>query len=115
MTQDAALADLTAPERAALAADAANALERGGGPLRGSILALAADLHAQGGHRTERAAELMLALAREHSDAGALAAASSVRERADVDVTGQDQITPQKGQYRPRRSTSLERLTCGVS
>jgi hypothetical protein len=49
LTQDAALAGLTAPERAALAADAANALERGGEPLRGSILALAADLHAQGG------------------------------------------------------------------
>jgi DNA-binding CsgD family transcriptional regulator len=83
LTQDAVLAGLTAPERAALAAEAAGALEGRGEPLRGSMLALVADLYAQAGS-PGRAAELMLALAREHAGAGALATASSVLERAAV-------------------------------
>jgi len=83
LTQDAVLAGLTAPERAALAAGAAGALEGRGEPLRGSMLALVADLYARGGS-PGRAAELMLALAGEHAGSGALATASSVLERAAV-------------------------------
>jgi DNA-binding CsgD family transcriptional regulator len=87
LTQDAVLAGLTAPERAALAAGAAQVLDSRGEPLHGSMLALVADLYAQAGAR-ERAAELMLALATEHAGAGALATASSLLERAAALAAG---------------------------
>lgn len=79
LTQDAILAALTEPERSLLAARAAAALDRPG--LRGSTLALVAELHAQGG-TPGRAAELLLHLAREYRAAGALTGALQVLERA---------------------------------
>ena len=87
LTRDAVLAGLTTPERAAVAGRAADALDAPPGGLHGARLALVADLQARGG-RPERAATLMLAQAREHLDAGALAAARSVLEHAVVLASG---------------------------
>ena len=88
LTQDAVLGLMSAPERAALAGRAAQALEDARELTGGSLTALVADLHARSG-RPERAAELLLLLARRQADAGALASALSVLERAVV-LAGED-------------------------
>ncbi|TDQ55776.1 regulatory LuxR family protein [Actinomycetospora succinea] len=79
LTQDAVLAGLTGPERAVLAARAAQALDRP--DLAGPSLARVAELHARGGD-PDRAAALLLRHAREHRAAGAPAAALAVLEQA---------------------------------
>ena len=88
LTQDAVLGLMSAPERAALAGRAAQALEDARELTGGSLTALVADLHARSG-RPERAAELLLLLARRQADAGALGSALSVLERAVV-LAGED-------------------------
>ena len=79
LAQDAVLADLTGPERAVLAARAADALDVD--DLAGQHVALVASLHARGGDPA-RATELLLRHAREQRAAGALAASSSTLEQA---------------------------------
>ncbi|MHA6781453.1 ATP-binding protein [Pseudonocardia saturnea] len=79
LTRDAVLADLTAPERSALALRAAEALVADAP--HGDRLALAADLLVRGGEPL-RAVELLLALARETTAAGALVAAEAVLSTA---------------------------------
>src|SRR5690349_3590486 len=74
---------MTAPERAALTGRAAQALEDARKLTGGPLTALVADLHARSG-RPQRAAELLLLLARRQTDAGALASALSVLERAVI-------------------------------
>jgi DNA-binding CsgD family transcriptional regulator len=88
LTQDAVLGLLSAPERAALAGRAAATLEDARELTGGPLTALVADLHARSG-RPERAAELLMLHAREEADAGALASALFVLERAVV-LAGDD-------------------------
>jgi DNA-binding NarL/FixJ family response regulator len=79
LTCQAILSGLTAPERASIAARAAEALEGKADARR----ALIADLHARGG-RPLRAAALLLEEARDAVAAGALATAHEILERAAV-------------------------------
>ncbi|GAA4792003.1 hypothetical protein GCM10023200_29110 [Actinomycetospora chlora] len=84
LIDDAELAALTAPERSVLAARAARALDRhdpSGRDLAGPVLARVAELRARGVD-PDRAAALLLRLAREHRAAGAPAAALAVLEQA---------------------------------
>ncbi|WP_433508153.1 ATP-binding protein [Pseudonocardia halophobica] len=83
LTCGAVLAGLTQPERGAIAARAAEALEDEVGVRR----ALVADLHARGG-RPARAAALLLEEARDAVAAGALATAQEILERALVLAVG---------------------------
>ena len=83
LTCSAVLAGLTTPERAAIAAQAADALDGEGGVSR----ALVADLHALGGHPA-RAAALLVEEARDAVAAGAIATAHDMLERAVVLAAG---------------------------
>ncbi|GAA2898720.1 hypothetical protein GCM10010472_66380 [Pseudonocardia halophobica] len=83
LTCGAVLAGLTPPERGAIAARAAEALEDELGVRR----ALVADLHARGG-RPARAAALLLEEARDAVAAGALATAQEILERSLVLAVG---------------------------
>ncbi|MEU7818703.1 AAA family ATPase [Pseudonocardia sp. NPDC049154] len=83
LTCGAVLAGLTPPERGAIAARAAEALDDGVGVRR----ALVADLQARGG-RPVRAAALLLDEARDAVAAGALATAQEILERAVVLAAG---------------------------
>jgi DNA-binding CsgD family transcriptional regulator len=83
LTCGAVLAGLSPPERGAIAARAAEALEGEAGVRR----ALVAELHARGG-RPVRAAALLLEDARDAVAAGALATAQEILERAAVLAAG---------------------------
>ena len=83
LTCSAVLAGLTTPERAAIAAQAADALDGEGGVSR----ALVAELHALGGHPA-RAAALLVEEARDAVVAGAIATAHDMLERAVVLAAG---------------------------
>jgi DNA-binding CsgD family transcriptional regulator len=87
LTCGAVLAGLTAPERAAVAAQAADALDGDYGASR----ALVAELHARGGHPA-RAAALLLEEARDAMAAGAIATAHDILERAMVLATGEPEL-----------------------
>ena len=83
LTCGAVLAGLAAPERAAVAAHAADALDGEEGVSR----AVVAELHARGGHPT-RAAARLLEQARDAVAAGAIATAHDILERAVVLAAG---------------------------
>jgi DNA-binding CsgD family transcriptional regulator len=87
LTRDAVLGRLLPPERAALARRAAAAL-RGGGVLAGDRAALAVELHVLAGARSE-AARLLLAMARQAVNTGALRSAEDDLGRA-IRLAGDD-------------------------
>jgi DNA-binding CsgD family transcriptional regulator len=87
LTCSAVLGGLTAPERTAIAARAAEVLDEVGGVRR----ALVADLHARGG-RPVRAAALLLEGARAAVAAGALATAHEILGRAAVLATDEPHL-----------------------